>query len=128
MKAPKGVKLTGAKYLKDYIFLFEFSNGKVSEVNFKPIISHGTSLLKYLDVSKFKKIKINNETGDIYWGKNWDMCFHIEAYYNETAVIPLVKKRKMQVAKLRDGLDSKLFSKSVEFQKTVNKRISSKKQ
>lgn len=104
MKAPKGVNLISAKYFKDYMFLFKFSNRKESVVDFEPIICHGTSLLKYLDISKFKKININKETGDIYWGKNWDMCFHIEAYYNETAIIPIKLKsgrNKSSIKKLR---------------------------
>jgi len=92
MKPPKRVNLISAKYFKDYKFLFKFNNGNESIVDFEPIISHGTSLLNYLDVSKFKKININKDTGDIYWGKNWDMCFHIEAYYNETAIIPIKQK------------------------------------
>lgn len=88
MKPPRGVKLVSAKYIKDYLFLFTFSNQKQSLVNFEPIITHGTSLLKYLDHSKFKKINIDKVRGDIYWGKDWDMCFHIEAYYGETKITP----------------------------------------
>ena len=89
MKPPKGVTLVSAKFFKDYKFLFKFSNGKESVVGFLPIISHGTSLLQYMDISKFKKINIDKVNGDIYWGKNWDMCFHIEAYYNETVITPI---------------------------------------
>ena len=59
MQPPKGVTLKSAKYLKEYLFLFTFSNGKESVVDFKPIISYGTSLLEYLDTAKFKKINID---------------------------------------------------------------------
>lgn len=86
MKPSKGVTLVSAKYIEDYSFLFTFSDKKQSLVDFKPIITHGTSLLKYLDYSQFKKINIDKVRGDIYWGKDWDMCFHIEAYYGETQI------------------------------------------
>lgn len=92
MKPSKKVKLVSAKYFKDYKFTFSFSDGKESTVDFEPIISYGTSLLPFLDHSKFKKINIDKESGDIYWGKNWDMCFHIESYYNETKIEPIKQK------------------------------------
>ena len=92
MKPPKGVTLVNAEYFKDYKYIFTFSNEKKSIVDFQLIISHGTSLLGYLDISKFKKINIDKKSGDIYWGCNWDMCFHIEAYYNEKEIIPIKKK------------------------------------
>lgn len=92
MKPHKNVKLISAKYQTDYKFLFVFSNGKASLVDFKPTIIHGTALNKYLDIKEFKKININTETGDIHWGKDWDMCFHIEQYYNETSVEPIKRR------------------------------------
>jgi hypothetical protein len=51
----------------------------------------GTMYRKYLDVTKFKKMKIIDEWGDISWG-DWDLCFHIEGYYGEKKVIPGPKK------------------------------------
>jgi len=94
MKPPKGVTLVSAKYIKDYSFLFTFSNGKESLVDFEPIIMHGESLLKFLDKAKFKKISIDKVRGDIWWGKDWDMCFHIETYYGETEIGPIGKRSK----------------------------------
>jgi hypothetical protein len=89
MKPPKGVFLVRAKYIKDCSFLFTFSNGKESLVDFTPIITYGTSLLKFLEPSIFRKINIDKPTSHIYWGKNWDMCFKIEDYYGETEVAPI---------------------------------------
>ena len=115
MKPPKGVKLVSAKYLKDYSFLFTFSNKIESTVDFKPIISGGVSLLDYLDKSKFKKINIDYDRGDIYWGKDWDMCFHIEDYYGET---------KMERAKKKGGrkpvADKKILLRLYIHQSVVN--------
>lgn len=92
MKAPANVKLMKAEYVKDYIYRFEYSNGKVFETDFRPIILSGEYYKEYLDITKFKKMKIRDEWGDIYWGKNWDLCFHLEAYYGETKVLPISKK------------------------------------
>lgn len=123
MKPPKGVTLTKAKYIKDYSFLFTFSNGKESLVDFEPIISHGESLRKFLDPVKFKKMNIDKARGNIWWGKNWDMCFHIETYYGETEVGPIGKHRGLAVVAAQYALDYKvriMFSdgtwKSVDFE------------
>ena len=97
MKPPKGVTIKSAKYIKECAFLFTFSNGKESLVDFTPIITHGTSLLKFLDPTKFRKINIDKIRGDIWWGKEWDMCFHIESYYGETEVGPIGKHRPLTV-------------------------------
>lgn len=91
MIPPKGVKLVSAEYVEDYKFKFTFSNKRESVVDFYPIITHGTSLRKFLNKEKFKKINIDKENGDIYWGKNWEMCFHISSYYFEIAVTPVRK-------------------------------------
>jgi hypothetical protein len=98
MKAPKNVTLEKAKYISDYKYKFIFSNGKESIVDFKPIISVGY-LQEYLDITKFKKMKVVNKYGDIYWGKDWDMCFHIDAYYGETDIRPLSNSEKKKILK-----------------------------
>ncbi len=90
MKPPKNTKLIKATYVKDYIYRFEFSNGKVFDTDFKPMLCG--SLSKFLDISKFKKMKIRDELGDIYWGKDWDVCFHMESYYGKDKVIPRPRK------------------------------------
>ncbi len=97
MKPPKGVTLVSAKYVNEYKFLFTFSNGKENVTDFLPIINHGTMLLKFLDIAKFKKIIIDKERGDIFWGKDWDMCFHIESYYGVSAILPPKPKIYMKV-------------------------------
>ena len=89
IEVPSGTKLLNATYIKDYIYRFEFSNGKVFDTNFKPMLTG--CLAKFLDVTKFKKIKYE-ESGNIYWGKDWDMSFHIELYYGVDKMIPHPRK------------------------------------
>lgn len=86
MKPPLNAKLIKATYLKDYIYRFEFSNGNIFDTNFRPMLYRGTMYREYLDVIKFKKMKFDKDTSDIYWGKNWDICLHIHSYYGEKKV------------------------------------------
>jgi hypothetical protein len=111
MKPPKGVILVSAKYAKDYKILFKFSNGKESLVDFKPIIKRDVYCKEFLDVTKFKKICIDKNKTDIYWGKDWNMCFHIETYYGEKKVIPLSRK-EIKSMKERLGLKGNKLRKS----------------
>ena len=92
MNPDKNITLKKATYLKDCIYRFEFSDGVISDVDFKPFISYNESLHKFLDISKFSKMKYR-EDGDIWWGKDWDICFHIHTYYKETKVVPLSQKK-----------------------------------
>ena len=86
MNPAKNITLKSAEYYSDYKFRFLFSDGNESIVDFKKALYHGTSLRKYLDVTKFKKMKFDRKRGDIYWGKNYDMCFHIESIYREKII------------------------------------------
>jgi len=88
MKTLNNIKLNKAVYLKDYIYRFEFNNGVVSDVDFKPMLTG--SLSKYLDITEFKKMKCDKDfNGDIYWGENWDMCFEISQYYGKNKISPI---------------------------------------
>jgi len=108
MKPPKNVKLVSAEYGGECKYKFTFSNKVISVVNFKPIIFHSPSLQDYLNIDKFKKIHIDKERGDIYWGKDFDMCFHIDSYYGETEVRP-------SRSPFRLGVESKVKIKSVKY-------------
>ena len=108
MKIPKDIKLVEAKYHSDYKYHFVFSNGKESVVDFKPIILHGISLRKFLDITIFKKMKIDNNFGDIYWGKDWDMCFHIESIYGRKEIRPINMKKGVKILNARYVNDYKI--------------------
>jgi hypothetical protein len=95
MKIPINVKLNKAIYLRDYTYRFEFSDGVISDVDFELMLT-GT-LSKFLDINEFKKMKCDkNFSGDIYWGKNWDMCFNINQYYKETKINPVKINKSIQ--------------------------------
>lgn len=74
------IQITNAKYLKDYLIEIFFSDGKINKINFEKFISNYHAYPKYRDIEKFKQFKIEN--GNIVWGKNWDIIFHIEDLYN----------------------------------------------
>jgi hypothetical protein len=88
MKPLLEVTLMSAEYVSDYKFRFAFSDKTVSVVDFKRFIKHQESLHKFLDLERFKKIKIHKAHCNIYWGRNWDMNFHVWEIYNETEIIP----------------------------------------
>jgi hypothetical protein len=105
MTPPEGVTLSSAKYFKEYKYVFEFSDGTESIVDFKPIISYGNSLRPFLDASEFKKMNVDKTGTDIYWGEDWDMCFQISTYYNETEILP----SKFNKEKYRDFMNDNPF-------------------
>lgn len=115
MKPNENVKLLKVDYFKDYKFSFEFNDGIVSVVDFKPIISYGTSLLEFMDIEKFKKINFD-EWGDIWWGEDYDMCFHIDSYYKENQV----NHKKKVGRKLINPIDKKIPVRIMVKQSIIN--------
>eukprot|EP00825_Cyclidium_porcatum_P016997 TRINITY_DN19868_c0_g1_i1.p3 TRINITY_DN19868_c0_g1~~TRINITY_DN19868_c0_g1_i1.p3 ORF type:complete len:138 (-),score=3.58 TRINITY_DN19868_c0_g1_i1:6-419(-) len=80
----KNLSVVSAEYAGDYKIIITFSDNKVQTVDFeKFLINHPhPQHNKYKIKSNFKKFYIEN--GDIYWGKNWDLCFHlINLYKND---------------------------------------------
>jgi hypothetical protein len=55
---------------------------KKNVINFLPVIKKNPVCKKYLDVTQFKKFKL--EQGNIVWGKNWDMIFTLDSLYHNT--------------------------------------------
>jgi hypothetical protein len=69
-----------AHYLNDYKIEIVFSDNKKNIVDFLPALKKLDTCKKYLDVTKFKKFKI--EQGNVVWGKNWEMIFTLDSLYN----------------------------------------------
>lgn len=75
------MKVVSAKYIDDYKVELIFDDNKKNIIDFLPVLRNNTVCRKYLDVTRFKKFKV--ESGNIVWGKNWDMIFTLESlYYN----------------------------------------------
>jgi hypothetical protein len=76
------MKVLSAKYIDDYKVEIIFDDKKKNIINFLPAIKSNPVCKKYLDISKFKKFKVDQ--GNIVWGNNWDMIFTLESLYNNT--------------------------------------------
>ena len=76
------MKVESAKYIDDYKVELTFDDKKINIINFLPVIKSNPVCKKYLDVTEFKKFKLDH--GNIIWGKNWDMIFTIESLYHNT--------------------------------------------
>jgi hypothetical protein len=76
------MKILSAKYIDDYKVQLIFDDKKKNVINFLPVLKKNSVCKKYLDITKFKKFKLDQ--GNIVWGKNWDMIFTIESLYHNT--------------------------------------------
>ncbi|MCX6263909.1 MAG: DUF2442 domain-containing protein [Bacteroidetes bacterium] len=76
------MKILSANYIDDYKVQLIFDDKKKNVINFLPVLKKNSVCKKYLDITKFKKFKLDQ--GYIVWGKNWDMIFTIESLYNNT--------------------------------------------
>lgn len=86
----KALKIISVKYLFDYKIRFQFSNGKITTVDFESFLSapHQNPMnSKYLDIEKFKKFKLMSN-GSISWGRNMEMCFSFETLYKGGSIPP----------------------------------------
>ena len=70
------------KNLVDPAKLLKSDDKKKNVINFLPVIKKNPVCKKYLDVTQFKKFKL--EQGNIVWGKNWDMIFTLDSLYHNT--------------------------------------------
>lgn len=70
------ISIDEARYIKDYIIVFHFSDGVKREIDFSEFLKSAGNPMskKYLDKDLFQNFKI--EYGDIIWN-NYEMCFPI---------------------------------------------------
>ena len=73
------MKVVTAKYLDDYKIEIIFDDKKRNVINFLPALKKYDTCKKYLDITLFKKFKV--DSGNIVWGNNWEMIFKIEDLY-----------------------------------------------
>lgn len=74
------MKVLSAKYLNAYKVELVFDDKKKNIINFLPALIKNPVCKKYLDLTKFKKFKLDQ--GNIVWGKNWEMIFTIDSLYH----------------------------------------------
>ena len=75
------MKVVTAKYLDDYKIESIFDDNKRNVINFLPALKKYATCKKYLDITLFKKFKV--DSGNIVWGNNWEMIFKIEDLYED---------------------------------------------
>jgi len=71
-----------AEYAGDVRLNIFFSDGISRTVDFKPfLLSHPhPQYERYIKPENFRKFSI--ESGNVVWGKNWDMIFPVEQLHN----------------------------------------------
>ena len=78
-------RIKQANYLTDYKIVFQFNDGTQQIVDFSNYLKKykHPQYEKYKNKKLFKTFKIDN-SDSIFWGKNWDLCFHsTNLYYND---------------------------------------------
>ncbi|MDR2732386.1 MAG: DUF2442 domain-containing protein [Fibromonadaceae bacterium] len=76
------LKVVSAKYRNNYIVELAFSDNSKKSVRFGSFLkkSMHPTIRSYLKEEKFKKFYI--DSGNIVWGKNWDLVFPIEQLHS----------------------------------------------
>jgi len=77
----KVIRVSSAKYLKDYVLRVNFSDGTERAVDFKSFLMKSThpQITKYRKESVFKKFTIKD--GNIDWN-DYELIFPIDDLYN----------------------------------------------
>jgi len=77
----KTIDVVKATYVDGYKVNIEFSDKKTQIVDFEQFLlkNHHPLNEKYKDIHFFKKFKI--ESGNIVWGKNWNLIFPVDQLY-----------------------------------------------
>ncbi|NCO32227.1 DUF2442 domain-containing protein [bacterium] len=80
-KMPRLFQVTEAELIKDFCIKITFSNGYTRTIDFYQWLSNNLKgyYKKYLEPKNFKNFKI--EHGNIVWGKDWDLIFHLDDLY-----------------------------------------------
>ena len=74
------MQIINATYINNFTIELEFDDHKKNTINFLPALKKYPNCSKFLNITSFKKFKI--DSGNIVWGKNWDMIFTVESLYN----------------------------------------------
>jgi len=77
----KTIQVERATYVDGYRIEIEFSDRTAKTVDFDIFLAKHPHPAhdKYKDINLFKQFKI--ESGNIVWGKNWDLIFPVDQLY-----------------------------------------------
>jgi hypothetical protein len=77
----KTIQVEKASYIEDYKVEIQFSDRTLQIVDFGKFILKNLhpTIDKYRDIKKFQDFKI--ESGNLVWGKNWDLIFPVSQLY-----------------------------------------------
>lgn len=88
----KNPKIKSVEYRYDYVLHVEFKNGELREIDLFNFISTSRviAVKRFLDLNKFKKVKVGEGGFDLTWPGNI-LDLHYEAIYKgKYAVTPLI--------------------------------------
>jgi len=76
------LKVVSAKYRNNYVVELVFSDNSKKSVKFGSFLKKSLHpvIRSYLKEDRFKKFHI--DSGNIVWGKNWDLVFPIEQLHS----------------------------------------------
>ena len=78
----KAVKVESAKYVEGFKLKIKFDDQSEKIVDFGSFLSSNQHPVyeQYKNIQSFKRFRI--ESGNIVWGKDWDLIFPISQLYN----------------------------------------------
>jgi len=104
MSTPGHICIRKAAHVADYVIRFEFTDGRVVEMDFHPVLSNPSEnpmVQQLLDIKRFKKFRIADKQ-DILWGEH-EMGFPFETLYAGDLRIHWDGKRYLGPAKPKAG-------------------------
>jgi hypothetical protein len=77
----KPIQVEKASYIEAYKLEIQFSDKTRQVVDFGQFMlkNEHPTVDKYRDIKKFQNFKI--ESGNVVWGKNWDLIFPVSQLY-----------------------------------------------
>lgn len=104
MSAPINILIRKASYLGDYVIRIAFSDGRVVDMDFHPVLSdpgENPMVKQFLDITRFKEFKVVDKQ-DIVWGDH-EMGFPFETLYAGDFRVHWDGKRYPGPSKLKAG-------------------------
>jgi len=104
MNTHENIRLRKAIHVADYVIRFEFTDGRVLDMDFHPVLSdpaENPMVRQFLDIKRFRKFKVVDKQ-DITWGDH-EMGFSFETLYAGDFRVHWDGKRYPGPSKLKAG-------------------------